>query len=798
MRLKRALLAFALPLIFLAYVLGGASQDRKQSADWRQSERTLSGLHQSVEILRDRWGVPHIYAENADDLFFAQGYITAVDRLFQIDLWRRIGTGKLSEVLGPNFINRDRIARLVRYRGDWNAEWKSYGPGTQQICTSFVDGINAYIRSLNGQRPEEFRIAGFDPGLWAPEDVVSRLAGLQMTGNMLQEVNRAQQVTRLGLSTVEMLSPPDPPTPFVLPRGLNLSDITSSVLRDYTNAIGPLRFPGQQGSNNWVIDGTLSRTGKPILANDPHRALQLPSLRKTVHLVAPGWNVIGAGEPSLPGIALGHNEDVAFGFTIVGIDQQDLYIEKTNPENPTEYLFKGEWRKFRVEHETINVRGGGESGSTAEAPAPEQLDLKFTDHGPVIHEDTTRHRAYTLKWVGELPGTAGYLPALSLAQAHSWKQFQSAAAAYKVPSENLVYADTKGNIGWIAAGLAPIREGWQGLFPVPGDTGEYEWSGYLNAADHPTTYDPTRHFIVTANNNILPQGYSHQLAYYWASPERAQRITDVLSHGSKFDVADFEKLQQDTVSLVAQDFVKLLDSWHPPLDSPGAHIKAEFANWDGNITADSRLALLYELWSARLSPKLTSKVLPLPRTNPRAVLAALQSAPQLDELLSQSLEETMHDLERRLGPDQSHWTWGNLHKVFFRHPLSTLAGGEGGAPGPSAPPFGLDAVTAHHEHSPHSFDLRPLSRPGDSNTVNATGGPNFSEAYGASYREILDVGNWDRSVMTNTPGESGNPDSPHYSDLAEPWSKGEYHQMPYSRKAVEAATEERIVLLPAH
>lgn len=761
----------------------------------RQEQRTLPGLKHTVEILRDRWGVPHIYAQNSDDLFFAQGYVTAVDRLFQLDLWRRAGTGKLAEVLGPNFITRDRIARLVRYRGDWDAEWKSYAPDARAIVSSFVAGINAYIASLNGQRTEEFRVAGYDPGLWTPEDVVSRLAGLQMTGNAMQEVNRAQQVARLGLTTVEMLSPPDPPAPFVIPRGLDLGDITNAVLRDYSVAVSPIRFPGQQGSNNWVVDGSLSVTGKPILANDPHRAIQLPSLRKTVHLVAPGWNIIGAGEPALPGIALGHNEEVAFGFTIVGIDQQDVYVEKTNPDNPTEYLYKGEWKKFRIEHETIQVGGAGEEGMGAQHPVAEVFDLKYTDHGPVIHEDSARHRAYALKWVGELPGTAGYLPALSLARAKNWAQFQAAVSAYKVPSENLIYADRQGNIGWIAAGLAPIRNGWRGLFPVPGDAGEYEWEGYLNASDHPMQFNPRRHFLVTANNNILPQGYSHQLAYYWASPERYQRIYQLLSEKPKFDVSDFERFQNDTVSLIAQDFVKLLETWTPEEGTEGAALKDEFLHWDFDLRTDSKLACIFEVWSGRLSPKLTAKILPVPRTNPRSVLASLKTIPQTNALLSQSFKEAISELERRLGPDRSHWKWGNLHHAYFRHPLD-LATQPDVNTAPAA--FGLDSAAAHREHTSDIFDIPSVPRPGDANTVNATGGgPNYSEAYGASYRQILDVSNWDNSVMTNVPGESGIPGSEHYSDLVVPWSKGEYHPMPFSRQAVEQAAEERTILVPA-
>lgn len=787
MRSRLVSFGILLLLCLSVFFLAGAADQVKQVTT------TVNGLKQPVEILRDRWGVPHIYAQDQDDLFFAQGYITAQDRLFQLDLWRRIGTGKLSEALGPNYLARDRIARLVRYRGNWEEEWRSYSPDAKQIATAFTNGINAYIRSLRGQRPEEFQLAGFDPGLWTPEDVVSRLQGLKMTGNMLGEVNRALQVTRLGLNTVKLLSPPDPPTQFTVPRGLDLGDISSSILRDYISAIGPLRFPGQQGSNNWVIDGTMSRTGKPILANDPHRALTLPSLRKTVHLIAPGWDAIGAGDPALPGIALGHNEDIAFGFTLVGIDQQDLYVEKVNPDDPNKYLYKGVWCKFTIDHDIIDVKET-ESGITEEVP--KQIDLKYTIHGPVIYEDPVRHRAYALKWVGELPGTAGYLPGLSLARAKNWQEFQSAAARYKVPSENLAYADRHGNIGWIASGLAPIRRGWEGLFPAPGDTGEYEWEGYLNPKDHPSEFNPPDHYIATANNNILPEHYPHELSYYWASPERYQRIVEMLGKKKKFDVDDFELMQQDTVSLVARDFLDLLKIWHPAEGSRDGRIKAQLLDWDCNLTVNSKPALIYELWHARLNAKLTAKVLPAPRIHPREVMESLKTNPDLNELLSSSLEEALAIIEHRLGADESHWTWGNLHKAIFRHPLTLPQ-----TPSESASTFsqfGLDSAAARREHLLDSLNIPPVPRPGDANTVNATGGgPNYSEAYGATYRQIIDVQNWDRSVMTNAPGESGNPDSKHYDDLVQPWAKGEYHPMPFSRRAVEAAAEERILLKPA-
>ncbi len=715
------------------------------------------GLKQPVEVIRDHWGVPHIYAKNSDDLFFTQGYITARDRLFQIDLWRRIGAGKLAEVLGPNYLNRDRIARLVRFRGDWQQEWQSYSPDAKAIATAFINGINAYIRSLNGHRPIEFRIAGFDPGRWVPEDVTSRVAGLLMTGNMLAEVNRTLDVDKLGLSTDARLFPPEPRIPLLFPKGLDPADITPAIVKDYIAAIGAVHFPGEQGSNNWVVDGTMTRTGKPLLANDPHRGIELPSLRKTVHLVAPGWDVIGAGEPALPGIALGHNENIAWGFTIVGIDQQDLYVEKVNPSDSAQYLYRGAWKNFEVERQPVQVKGEG----------PRQVELKYTIHGPVIFEDTGRHRAYALRWIGTAPGGAGYLPALKLARAENWSQFQTAVASYLIPSENLVYADRQGNIGWIAAGRAPIRKGWTGLFPVPGDSGKYEWSGFLPSTDNPTTYNPAKHFVATANQDILPPGYSHQLSYAWAPPTRYNRILEMLASEQKFSVADFARMQQDTVSLPARDFVQMLKEWQPASGSEAAKVRSEMLAWDCNVSMESQPALIYEIWIEHLHRAVFPKGIASVRLAPDILLNQVKASPERDALLAKTLAASLDEIRERLGDNRAAWQWGRLHKAYFRHPLGVA-----------------------------SLDLPAHSRPGDAYTVNATGGPDYSQTHGASYREILDLSDWDRSVMTNTPGESGDPGNPHYGDLIEGWADGHYHPLPYSRQAVEAAAEERLMLLP--
>ncbi len=718
------------------------------------AERIVApGLNQPVEILRDRWGVPHIYAKTTDDLFFAQGYITARDRLFQIDLWRRAGTGKLAEVFGEKALDRDRLARAVRYRGDWNREWQAYAPDAKQIVTAFVHGINAYIRGLNGQRPQEFRVAGYDPGLWIPEDCAARVAGLVMVRNIAREVSRAQDIQRFGLNIVQKNLPPDPDIPIEIPHGLDLADITPDVLRAYDETTGPFRS-AEQGSNNWVVDGSMTVTGKPILANDPHRPVQIPSLRKTFHLVGPGWNAFGAGEPALPGIAVGHNDRVGFGFTIVGIDQADLYVETLKPEDPNEYLYKGQWRRIETEHEAIAVKGRHE---------PVTVTLEYTVHGPVIYTDRARHRAFALRWVGAEPGGAGYLAALSLARADNWQEFLKAAERYKVPSENLVYADVDGNIGWQASGLAPIRRNWSGLLPVPGASGEYEWSGFRALAEQPHLYNPAAHFVATANHNILPPGYRIPLGYEWALPFRFMRIREMLSTGTKFSVADFERMQQDVMSLPARRFQAVLRKWTAPPALAGT--VREVLAWDARVTRDSRAALVYEEWTSHLPEAIFGATLGR-RVSLERVLAALEKEPNA-RALADSLSAALEDIGRRMGPDPSAWSWGRLHSVTFQHPLGVA-----------------------------TFNRGPIARPGDANTVNATSGAGFQQTNGASYRQVLDLADWDRSMMTNVPGESGDPASPHYDDLIGGWDNGIYHPMPFSRAAVEAATTERILLVP--
>ncbi|HEY4594209.1 MAG TPA: penicillin acylase family protein, partial [Thermoanaerobaculia bacterium] len=589
------------------------------------------------------------------------------------------------------------------------------------------------------------------------------------------EVLRAKLGADLGWKLADELLPAAPPRPLEAQPHAGLDGVDEKVLDLPDATAAPLRFQPRDGSNNWVVDGTLSATGRPLLANDPHRSLTLPSLRYIVHLVGPGWNVIGAGEPALPGVAAGHNDRAAFGFTIAMIDQQDLYVEETNPANPDEVRFQGKWEPMRVVRETIAVKGR----------EPVAAELKFTRHGPVIHEDRERHRAWVLHWVGSEPGTAGYLAALSLDRARTWPDFRKALERWKVPSENLVYADVDGNVGWQVAGLTPVRKGWSGLLPVPG-AGEYEWQGFLPAAELPNAFNPARHFLATANNNILPPGYPHELGYDWGDPTRALRIAEVLGAGGKFTVADFQRLQHEEVSSLARALVKILG------EARGASPELRpwvdrLAAWNGTVAKGSAAAALYEIWEAKLGPavfkaRVPEKWLPFVARSPERVVALLRDPkpewfgqdPRAgrDALLLHSLEAAVAEAKTRLGPDPAKWRWGTLHTATFRHVLGT---------GPERQAL---------------FNLPPVERGGDGTTLNVGEGAGSDVTHGASFREVLDLGDWDRSVATSVPGQSGQPGSPHYADLLPLWAEGRYFPLLYSRKKIEAAATERLVLVP--
>jgi penicillin amidase len=747
-----------------------------------EGEVTVPGLKEPVEVLRDRWGVPHIYARNSDDLFFAQGFVAAQDRLFQIDLWRRVGVGETAEVVGKSGLEADRFARLLKYRGDMDAEWAGYAPDARRIATAFTHGINTYIDHVGDRVPVEFQILGVRPRKWRPEDCLGRMSGIVMTRNFQNELARAELVAAVGVATARRVAPTDPPRDYAPAPGLDLSGIERSLLAGYNAAVKapPFRLGGD-GSNNWAVDGTRSASGKPLLANDPHRAIALPSLRYLVHLSAPGWNVIGSGEPGLPGVALGHNEHVAWGFTIVGTDQADLYVEETNPDGAAEYRVGDRWEKMTVVREKVAVRG-------QERPA--ELELRFTRHGPVIAEDATRHRAYALRWAGSEPGGAAYLASLALDRARNGRELVAALRGWKVPSENMVYADVEGNIGWVAAALTPVRKGWDGLLPVPGAKSAYEWQGFLPLKELPQAHNPASHFVATANHNILPTGYEAEVSYEWAPPYRFARIKERLQGKNKFAPEDFQDMQHDATTLPGLELARLLKG----VDMQDRELRPYvelLAGWDGMLSADSRAGALYGVWLQELldgfyRPQVPAGLLEFTTTRGVPVMLAALEKPDAawfgdrpvegrDRLLRTTFRKAVDRIRKLLPGDEKEWSWGRLHTTTFRHPLAAL--------GPAYA---------------RAFDLGPVPRAGDAHTPNAAShNAKFEHTGGATYRHVFDLADWDRGLATSAPGQSGQPGSPHYGDLLPLWQKGEYFPLAFSRAKVEQVTRHRLTLTPA-
>jgi penicillin amidase len=768
----------------------------------------VGGLSKPAEILIDRWGVPHMYAATQADAFFVQGFNAARDRLFQIDLWRRRGLGQLSEVLGAAYVPQDQATRLFLYRGDMQREWRAYGSEAQSIATSFVAGINAYVDFLAGhpeRMPFEFKKLGYAPAKWQPEDVV-RIRSHGLTRNLNSEVARAAVACKADLKSDEVRFGLTPPWEAQMPQGLDPC-LPKDLLKVFQLATQNVRITKEaiksasgvesiliaaaervdestEGSNNWVIAPSRSATGRAIMANDPHRAYSAPSLRYIAHLNAPGMNVIGAGEPALPGISIGHNGTIAFGLTIFNIDQEDLYVYELNPENPNEYRYQGKWEPFRTVQEQIAVKDG----------QPAQAMLSFTRHGPVIFVEKERNRAYAVRSGWLEPGMAPYFGSVDYMKATNFREFKKAMLNWGAPTENQVYADVQGNIGWVPGGLAPKRPNWDGLLPVPGD-GRYEWAGFWSGNELPSAYNPANGWFSSSNQMNLPADYPYKerkLGFEWTNESRHMRIEEVLAALPKVSIEDSMRLQNDDLAIPARRLVTLVQPI--PAADPKAHAAQEvFTGWDYVERADSAPAALYEVWLSRHLGNAFKKAVLKPEAaaamgapDVAVMLAALEKPESLfgdnatarrDQVLLSSLAGAYLELEKLQGTDPKQWQWGKLHYNLMEHPLAAAVD---------------DATRAR-------INVGPMPQHGGAYTPNQSTYrvSDFRHTNGASFRVVVDVGDWDNSRAVNAPGQSGDPDNPHYRDLADMWLNGEYFPLLYSRGKIEESAQQRILLRPA-
>ena len=826
---------------------------------------TVPGLQAPVEIIRDRWGINHIYAETEYDLFFAQGYAAARDRLFQFEVWRAQATGTVAEMLGPDELERDIGFRLFRYRGDMTAEMNHYHDRGSTIIPAYVDGVNAYIAETEANPellPIEFELLGIRPKPWTPEVVISRHQGL--LGNIGSELGYGRAVAAVGAEAVKRAANFHPGDPDItLDPAIDGALLSQDILGLYNAFRGRVRFrrehlapehrgdsealgrleaaagsvrgatarpgpaaestravagrpadafglpdalkrpvvpgwPGASshafdwpgpatwpdleslGSNNWVVSGRLSESGYPLMANDPHRAQSAPSLRYWVHLVGPGWNVIGGGEPEIPGVSIGHNGYGAWGLTVFRTDGEDLYVYETDPDDPNRYRYRDGWEEMTVITEQIPVKG----------QAPHRAEFKYTRHGPVVFEDPGNHVAYAVRAAWLEPGGAPYLASLRMNQAKSWEEFVEACNYSNIPGENMVWADREGNIGWQAVGIAPVRRNWSGLVPVPGD-GRYEWDGYLPIKAKPSVYNPPEGFFATANNHLTPDDYPHMdaIGYEWSDPYRWARAVEVLGSGRLHSMADMMALQTDYLSIPARTLVPMLRHVGPAGDDV-ERARQLLMDWDFVLDPESVAAGIYVAFEGRLRGNVNGVFIPAAERRHLRGMALTKVIGHLtapggefgddpiagrDAVLLRSLEEAVAALREKLGGDMDRWRYGQpgyKHATLF-HPLSQ-----------AAPP----EIAARLTVGPHP-------RGGYSFTLNNTGGGD-NQTSGASFRIIVDTGDWDRTVGSNTPGQSGDPASPFYDNLFELWANDRFFPVFYSRDRVESVAAERWVLAP--
>ena len=780
-----------------------------------QKKKTLqiTALQKAVEVLRDQWGVNHIYAKNQHDLFFAQGYCAAKDRLFQFEIWRRQATGTVAEILGERELKRDIGTRLFKFRGDMHSELQHYHPQGTSIIQAYVDGVNEYIQEIlktPEQLPVEFHLLHIRPGKWTPDVVISRHQGL--LGNVMQELNIGRAVATSGVDKVKDLMWFHPKDPILkLDSSINgdllakdilapyndahkdivfqkadinetasTSTAVLSVLNNQTHSNETLPYQEPEGSNNWIVSGTRTASGHAMLANDPHRKIAVPSLRYIVHLVAPGWNVIGGGEPEIPGVSVGHNEEGAWGLTIYETDGEDMYVYDLDSLDLTQYKYKDKWLKMKEINETIPIKN-----KTAQT-----ITLRYTLHGPVTCIDTLHHKGYAVKCAWLEPGGAPYLASLRIDQAKTWETFRDACSYSNIPGENMIWADRKGNIGWQVIGIAPVRKNFSGLVPVPGD-GRYEWSGYLPIKERPHLLNPPKGFYATANQHVTPADYTHwdAVGYTWGDAFRGDRINEVLQENSHITIKQMELLQTDYFSIPARSLVPLLKpvSFN---DSRSSQAKQILMNWNFVLNKTSVAAGIYAMWEQQLMLLANKEWVPVelkPWINLQMtkVIERLQhpahtfgsdAITKRDAFLKQSFENALEALKNKLGPSPASWLYGqdSYKHITMTHQLSPIVN---------------DALK-------RQLNTGPLPRGGNSYTPGSTGGLD-NQQHGASFRLIVDVGDWDKAVMINTPGESGDPKSRFYKNLFPIWANDQYFPAYYSKVKIRRTVVEKLELIPS-
>ncbi len=802
--------AILVAVILLALIVA-AVWYRSASQPQMDGTLKLNGLTAPIDIVRDAEGIPHIYAKSTADAYFALGFVHAQDRLWQLELNRRIPAGRMAEILGPSAVDTDRFLRTLGVRRNAERILANLAPDTRAALEAYACGVNAYLANRSGPLPPEFLLAGApSPAQWLPVDSIGwqTMMAWDLGANWTQELLRMRAAQRLSLARINEFLPPYPGDPVMQTQDYTrlyseLTGITQQLAA--VAAVAPPSYVDGMGSNNWVVSGVLSETGKPLLANDPHLGLSVPALWYFAHLSAPGLNVIGATLPGIPSVVLGRNDRIAWGFTNTAPDVQDLYIERINPENRKQYQTPEGWADFKTRTETIKVKGQPDV----------MLEVKETRHGPVITGalpilekaalDAKKY-AIAFAWTALRPDDLTLQAGMKFNRAQNWQQFLDGAKDFGSPQQSVVYADIEGNIGFVAPARVPVRKpenDLKGLAPAPGWDARYDWNGFVPFDELPRQYNPAAQRVITANHKIVGPEYPHFLTSEWALPYRANRLNALLDAKQKHSMASFAEMQKDHVSLAAQEILPLLHKTVPKTDRAKEALDT-LQGWNGSMDANRPEPLIFTAWMRMVSRRIfadelgealmkdyweqrnvhlsTVNVLKNKDGQSRWCADTAQPAsgkPQTcDELLSVSLDEALKDLVQRYGPEMSKWRWGEAHVARSEHR-----------------PFGKVEPLARF------FDIR-VPTPGDTFTVNV-GRHNlrdekepFTNRHAASLRALYDLSDLENSRFIHSTGQSGNLLSPLYRNYSQRWAEVAYLPMKTRREEVEKNRLGVLILVP--
>jgi penicillin amidase len=832
----RAIAAVALIALVAA---AGAYHYLRRSLPQIDGTVTITGLSAPVEIVRDADAIPHIFATTRIDGLFGLGYVHAQDRLWQMEFQRRIGHGRLSEILGAATLPQDRFLRTVGFGRAARAAWASTPDWAKRQVNAYVAGVNAFIGTHHGAGlPPEFTLLRFEPEPWTGEDVVVwvKMMAWDLSGNYSFELLRRDLIAAVGPERMAQLMPPYAPDGLsILPR---MGESDGSGAPGQLGASGPSAAPAPSagsyahalaqslsrgepavrdfllggaateglGSNNWVADGTMTASGKPLLANDPHLGTRLPSTWYLAHISAGDFEVIGGTFPGTPAVALGRNRFIAWGATNVAADVEDLYRERLDGAG-THYDFRGVQEAITLIPETIVVKGA----------AAVSWNVRVTRHGPLVSDAINANNAESrttpkpqlveplaFRWTALDPDDGTLTAFLKVNEAHNWTEFIEALRGYVVPSQNFVFADVEGHIGYYAPGRIPLRASGDGSRPADGWTGDAEWTGWVPFDELPHTFDPPEHVIITANHRPAPPTYRYNLGLEWTEPYRAQRITDLLAEPAgpgphtkpRFTPDDFARIQADTVSLHARTLLPILLTRTSSMSAADQPVLELLRHWNFDATRDSAAAAVFQAWFLRLAPAIAGDEIGPAAIDlyqgkfsfvSRFLLNTLASndspwcddlaTPKretCDEVVANALRAGVDDLQRRLGSDTARWRWDAVHTAVFPHALDSVAA--------------LRPILS-----------RSIGTAGDWSTVNVsvTAADHPYEAHTVpGYREIIDLSPANDSRFLDAVGESGHPLSPHYDDFMKDWRAVTHRKMRMDRAEIDRGALGHLRLTP--